>query len=135
MYKIISGVFVLLMLVSQQCMAIDKSIYYGKWKGVECNNLFSLELSKNTAIIKIRGEEVVQDIKHQNIYSHIAPYPFLSLIFTDKNDTEHLLYVVVGTDKNKREKLTGFYEKSEIVPNSHGKLESFSEKIEFIKSE
>jgi len=52
MYKIISSAFILLMLVAQQCMAVDESIYYGKWEGVACNNVLFLALSKQPSLLK-----------------------------------------------------------------------------------
>lgn len=131
-YRIFSF-FALLMFFTQQSMAVDKSIYYGDWKGKAGSDSVSLSLSKRKVAVEINNKKVIQPIKHEYTYSKISPYPFLSITFTDKQETEHLLYVVIGTgSKGDKAKLTGFYEKSRIIPNSHGKLDSVSEKIELI---
>jgi len=37
--------------------------------------------------------------------------------------------------KIKKENLAGFYEKPQIVPDSHGRLKSLSEKVELVRPE
>lgn len=136
MYKIMGSVFILLMLFSQQSIAVDESIYYGKWEGVVCNTALSLALSKKSVVVEMKGGEKIQDVKYEYVYSNISPYPFLSVMFTDNNKIEHLLYVVIGSgSEDKKGRLTGFYEKSKIIEDSHGRLEASSERIEFIRPE
>ncbi len=80
------------------------------------------------------GKKIKNEIKSEYTYSKISPYPSLSFVFSDAKNTEHLFYVLIGSEtKYNKTKLIGFYEKTSIIPNSHGKVESTSEKIEFIK--
>lgn len=126
--------FIFIIFFSNQCIAVDKSIYYGKWEGKSFNDFLYLNISKNTITIKTGGKKITKDIKHGYVYSNNSPYPFLSILFTDKKETEHLLYFVIGEDsKDRKEKLSGFYERSTIIPDTDGELKSSSEKIELIK--
>jgi hypothetical protein len=132
----ISGVFVILMIViSQQVYAVDKSIYYGKWKTISVNESVSLNLTKNKVTVAVNGKKITWPVKFEYVYSKFSPYPFLSIMFTDEQKTEHLIYVAIGAEsKCRKTMLTGFYEKTDIIADSHGNLESVTKKIEFINN-
>lgn len=122
------------MMVSYQIFAVDKSIYYGSWGEKAGSDLLSLTLLKNNIIIKINGKKISQPVEYEYIYSKISPYPFLSIVFTDEQKTEHLIYLLIG-DESKCNKtiLSGFYEMTTLIENSDGKLTSSSRKIELVK--
>jgi hypothetical protein len=135
--KILSCVITVVMLAfAQQSMAADKSIYYGDWEGKAGDNQIEITLSKKKVRLIIGGTTVSRPIKFEYTYSNISPYPFLSILFTDEKENEHLLYVAIGTEtKSDKAKLSGFYEKSRIIPDSHGRMESVSEKLEVIQKD
>jgi hypothetical protein len=107
-------------------MAMDKSIYYGKWHGNAGNSKIMINLKKRKTNITINGTPVSQAIKYEYTYSNVSPYPFLSIKFTDDKQAEHLFYLTIGIEADNKTRLLGFYEVSQIIPNSHGKLESIS---------
>lgn len=125
---------ILLLMISGYSFAVDKSVYYGDWKGTVNNEAFSIQLSKKKLVLIISGEKIKEEIKSEYTYSNISPYPTLSFMFSDEKNAEHLYYVVIGSDtKCNKTKLIGFYEKTRIIPDSHGKVESTSEKVELVK--
>ncbi len=110
------------------------SVYYGKWKGVVCNTALFLALSKKSVVVEMKGGEKVQDVKYEYVYSNISSSPFLSVMFTDNNKIEYLLYVAIGSgSEDKKGQLTGFYEKSKLIEDSHGRLETSSEGVGLIR--
>jgi len=124
----------LLFMFSGYSFAVDKSIYYGDWKGKANNENISVHLTKNKVVLSISGEKIKQEVKSEYTYSKLSPYPALSFVFSDEKNVEHLFYVLIGSEtKCNKTKLIGFYEKTSIIPDSHGKVESISEKVEFVK--
>jgi hypothetical protein len=124
-----------LLACAQPSVAVDKSIYYGHWVGKSGNESISLDLSKNEkASLAINGAPVNQPIRVEYAFSSISPYPFVSILFIDSKQTEHLFYAVIGSDGEKQESmLTGFYEKSRLIPGKDGELESALERLELVQ--
>lgn len=122
---------ILIMIASFQVFAVDKSIYYGSWKGKVGDESISLNLSKNKIAININSKNITQPIGYEYSYSKQSPYPFLSISFKNNSEAEHLIYLVIGTEtKSNKVMLRGFYENTQIIPDSHGKLKTKSNKIE-----
>jgi len=115
--------------------AVDESIYYGKWKLTVHKNDMTLILKRGEASVWFDDKEHYHAIKYEYTYSNLSPYPFLSVVFNDEADVEHLLYLLVGdSTDDTRSSLIGFYEKTKIIDNSHGEMESVTYKVEFINS-
>ena len=134
MKQLLGAITLLLMACAQQSMATDKSIYYGEWTGKAGNTPISLTLLKKNVSLTIGGTKINQKINCDYSYSKISPYPFLTIMFTDEHENEHLLYAVIGTSSGTEKTiLTGFYERSHIIPDSDGELESTSEQLEMLQ--
>ena len=116
-------------------MAVDKSIYYGHWEGKSGNESISLDIAKKEkASLAINGASVNQPIRVEYIFSKISPYPFVSILFMDEKQNEHLIYAVIGLGGEKEKSmLTGFYEKSHLIPGKDGELESVLEHLELVQ--
>lgn len=73
-------------------------------EGNAFSDLLILNFSKNTIDIALGGRNITADIKYKYVYSNDLPYPFLSILFTDDKEVEHLLYFVIGTDSKEKMK-------------------------------
>ncbi len=134
MKKSLLPIMLFLLVFAQQSFAIDRSIYYGEWEGKAGNTPISLTLSKTIVSLTISGTTINQKLDFDYSYSKISPYPFLSIRFTDENGNKHLLYASVGTSsETEKAILTGFYERSHIIPGSDGELESTSEQLKMLQ--
>ena len=128
------SITLLLLAITQQSVAVDKSIYYGNWEGKAGNIPVSLTLSKKRVSLTINGKAINQKVDCDYSYSKTSPYPFLSIMFTDNNENEHLLYAVVGTSsETKKTILTGFYERSHVIQGGNGELESTSQQLRMVQ--
>lgn len=132
--KLTGLMILLLLLFTRPGLAVDKSLFFGNWRGSAGGDTVSLSVAKRQITMVINGKTILEPIKHEYSDAKLSPYPMLSLSFIDDEAREHLLYMVIGTESGDgRAKLTGFYEKTQLIMDSHGKQVSVAEKIELVQ--
>ncbi len=127
--------------LSNNCLAVDPSVYWGSWISRTSNTTIKLAIDKETINLEIHGK-TFRKPKTSFVYGDSAVYPFLfihSSVPSDRKDSayysyEHSLYLIIGgSGKEELSIMRGFYEYSKVRNDHDGTIESMSLPVEFSK--
>ena len=128
--------------IAINCYSIDRSVYIGKWKSVNNDNL-SIVINNDFIVEVFIGNKKLPNIRFIIDYAKnscvSSALPFLYIESQIEDDIENTFYLIIGfkgiwnaKHNNDYNVLMGFYEVSKII-NNDGELDERSIPIEFRK--